>query len=267
MGRSVKRSTRTQPRDSGRRFKQRSCQLCAASVKWVDYKDVELLRRYVSDRGKIRSKRVTGNCQRHQKAIANAVKTARELALLPYTQRPVTERTSNRRGYSANGDTAPSSRYENREGRYAGPDGHHGYEGREDRDNRPRREEGDQPRDAATREAPRQDGERGRTDRNTDRGRPAAGRERRGGSQRGDRSMPGAGGGRARGGEGALGVPEVEGTASRGASGEKPASTKSLLVEEPVSADPAVTAPADAGPPTPSVAPASDSADNGPEVG
>ena len=51
-----------------------------------------MLRKYMSDRGKIRSRRVTGNCAQHQRALAQAIKTARELVLLPYTQRTVTER-------------------------------------------------------------------------------------------------------------------------------------------------------------------------------
>ena len=50
----------------------------------IDYKDFESLRRYLSDKGKIRSRRITGACRRHQNQLANAVKRARELALLPY---------------------------------------------------------------------------------------------------------------------------------------------------------------------------------------
>jgi small subunit ribosomal protein S18 len=50
----------------------------------VDYKDVSMLRRFVSERGKIRSRRITGACRRHQSQVARAVKRARELALLPY---------------------------------------------------------------------------------------------------------------------------------------------------------------------------------------
>src|SRR5438067_1986499 len=56
-------------------------------VKDVDYKDVSLLRKFVSDRGKIRARRVTGNCAQHQRDVATAVKNAREMALLPYTAR------------------------------------------------------------------------------------------------------------------------------------------------------------------------------------
>ena len=59
------------------------CALCRDKVDWVDYKDVSMLRRYVSDRGRIHARRVTGNCARHQNEIAMAIKTARELVLLP----------------------------------------------------------------------------------------------------------------------------------------------------------------------------------------
>ena len=51
----------------------------------IDYKDTTLLRKYISDRGKIRARRVTGNCSQHQRDVAIAVKNAREMALLPYT--------------------------------------------------------------------------------------------------------------------------------------------------------------------------------------
>jgi small subunit ribosomal protein S18 len=54
-------------------------------VAYIDYKDTALLRKFISDRGKIRARRVTGNCSQHQRDIAIAVKNAREMALLPYT--------------------------------------------------------------------------------------------------------------------------------------------------------------------------------------
>jgi small subunit ribosomal protein S18 len=66
---------------SGRR---KSCQYCRDKVEHVDYKDVASLRKFISDRGKIRSRRITGACRRHQNQIATAVKRAREIALLPY---------------------------------------------------------------------------------------------------------------------------------------------------------------------------------------
>lgn len=59
--------------------------LLAPDVTYIDYKDVNLLRKFISDRGKIRARRVTGNCSQHQRDVATAVKNAREMALLPYT--------------------------------------------------------------------------------------------------------------------------------------------------------------------------------------
>src|ERR1700723_1798413 len=91
-------TTRRAPKDLGRRVKKKPCALCRDKTEWVDYKDVPMLRKYMSDRGKIRSRRVTGNCAQHQRALAMAIKTARELILLPYTQRTVTERPGGRGG-------------------------------------------------------------------------------------------------------------------------------------------------------------------------
>lgn len=67
--------------------KKKVCMFCRDKVEWVDYKDVQLLRRFISDRGKIRARRVTGTCAQHQRDVAAAVKNAREMALLPYTAR------------------------------------------------------------------------------------------------------------------------------------------------------------------------------------
>jgi ribosomal protein S18 len=72
-------------------------------VEWVDYKEVNMLRKYMSDRGKIRARRVSGNCTQHQRDVAIAIKTARELALLPYTQRTTTERPGGRGGRGRDG--------------------------------------------------------------------------------------------------------------------------------------------------------------------
>src|SRR5579884_3924682 len=84
------------PRDVGRKTKKKVCVFCKDHMDWVDYKDVNLLRRFMSDRGKIRARRVSGNCAQHQRDVAVAIKTARELALLPYTQRTVSERAGGR---------------------------------------------------------------------------------------------------------------------------------------------------------------------------
>jgi small subunit ribosomal protein S18 len=72
---------RTPPTGPGRR---KSCFFCKSKVEEVDYKNINELRRYVSERGKIRSRRISGACRRHQRQVAVAVKRAREIALLPY---------------------------------------------------------------------------------------------------------------------------------------------------------------------------------------
>ena len=64
--------------------RRKPCPYCRDKVDFVDYKDIGALRRFISDRGKIRSRRITGACRRHQNQIARAVKRARELSLLPY---------------------------------------------------------------------------------------------------------------------------------------------------------------------------------------
>ena len=79
---SGNRRPRTAPGSGGGRRK--SCHFCRDKVDQIDYKDFQSLRRYLSDRGKIRSRRITGACRRHQNQLATAVKRARELALLPY---------------------------------------------------------------------------------------------------------------------------------------------------------------------------------------
>ena len=68
-----------------RKPKKKVCMFCKEKVSYVDYKDTGLLRRFISDRGKIRARRVTGNCTQHQRDVATAVKNSREMALLPYT--------------------------------------------------------------------------------------------------------------------------------------------------------------------------------------
>ena len=74
-------SKRNAPTGPGRR---KSCFFCKSKVDEVDYKNVNELRRYVSEKGKIRNRRISGACRRHQRQVAVAVKRARELALLPY---------------------------------------------------------------------------------------------------------------------------------------------------------------------------------------
>jgi small subunit ribosomal protein S18 len=86
------RSTRRGPKDTGRRMKKKVCIFCTEHIESVDYKEVNLLRKFMSDRGKIRARRVSGNCAQHQRDVAVAIKTARELALLPYAQRTTSDR-------------------------------------------------------------------------------------------------------------------------------------------------------------------------------
>jgi small subunit ribosomal protein S18 len=64
--------------------RRKSCFFCKDKVEEVDYKNAAQLRRYISEKGKIRNRRVTGACRRHQRQVAVAVKRAREMALLPY---------------------------------------------------------------------------------------------------------------------------------------------------------------------------------------
>src|SRR6476659_4178159 len=85
-------------KDNARRSKKKISVLTQEKVEYVDYKDVNLLRRFMSDRAKIRARRVTGNDSQQQKEIARAIKNAREMALLPYASRVTTQRTSRDRG-------------------------------------------------------------------------------------------------------------------------------------------------------------------------
>jgi small subunit ribosomal protein S18 len=81
-----------------RRGRPKVCRFCAEHLEWVDYKDVNLLRRFMNDRGRIRARGATGTCAQHQRDVAVAIKTARELALLPYAVRTVAADPGDRRG-------------------------------------------------------------------------------------------------------------------------------------------------------------------------
>src|SRR3954467_11525279 len=103
---AVKRgATRAQPprTRNGRPAKPKVCVFCVTHVEWVDYKDVNTLRRLMSDRGKIKARRVTGTCRQHQRDVAIAIKTARELALLPYALTPSAADKPGRGGGSRDG--------------------------------------------------------------------------------------------------------------------------------------------------------------------
>ena len=80
-------------KDNSRRAKKKVSLLTSERVEYVDYKDVNLLRRFTSDRAKIRARRVTGNDSQQQSTVAMAIKNAREMALLPYSNRVTQQRT------------------------------------------------------------------------------------------------------------------------------------------------------------------------------
>lgn len=122
----MKRSPKGKGKDAGRKFKKKISILNSENVEYVDWKDVNLLRRFVSDRAKVRARRVTGNDVQQQREIAKAIKNAREMALIPYANRVTTQR-GGRRG-DRDGDD------------------------RRDRRDRPDRDEA--PRDEATTAAP-----------------------------------------------------------------------------------------------------------------
>jgi small subunit ribosomal protein S18 len=69
-----------------RRRKRRKCALCSKDTNFVDYKDLNFLKEYVSDKGRIIPRRINGSCAKHQRTIKLAIKRARQMALLPYTR-------------------------------------------------------------------------------------------------------------------------------------------------------------------------------------
>lgn len=73
------------PMNRGRKARKKVCGFCVDKIENIDYKDIARLRRYMSERGKILPRRVTGTCARHQRELTVAIKRARHLALLPYT--------------------------------------------------------------------------------------------------------------------------------------------------------------------------------------
>ena len=109
-GRRASGTTTARPSRGG----AKGCQFCAANTVWIDYKDIATLRRFTSDRGKIRAGRVSGTCAQHQREVTIAVKTARELALLPYSERTTAPGRAPR---GSRGDRGPRATLEP-----AGPD-------------------------------------------------------------------------------------------------------------------------------------------------
>src|SRR5947209_216392 len=102
---------KSQAPDRRRPIKKKTSILSSESIDWVDYKDVNLLRRFMSERAKIRARRVTGNSAQQQRAVARAIRIAREMALLPYSVRQVTQRSrGGRRDRGDRGDRGDRDR-------------------------------------------------------------------------------------------------------------------------------------------------------------
>lgn len=93
---SKKNKARAAKDQDTRKIKKKTSVLVIEKVDYVDYKDIDLLNRFISDRAKIRNRRVTGNDMQQQREVANAVKIAREMALIPYAKRVATHRKMSR---------------------------------------------------------------------------------------------------------------------------------------------------------------------------
>ena len=127
MGRRGGRQATKRGNDRGQRAqgppsrpgKPKACVFCATGLDWVDYKDVNTLRRLMSDRGKIKARRVTGTCRQHQRDVAIAIKTARELALLPYALSPAVADRPRRGGRRDSGPQAAGGGSGSTNGAYA----------------------------------------------------------------------------------------------------------------------------------------------------
>ena len=98
MAKVKKRGSSKNMKDAGRRGKKKVSILSQEKIDYVDWKDANLLRRFVSERAKIRARRVNGNDTQQQKLVADAIKVAREMALIPYASRVTTQRSNRERG-------------------------------------------------------------------------------------------------------------------------------------------------------------------------
>ena len=125
------RRSKSAAADRRRPQKKKVSILNTENIEWIDYKDVNLLRRFMSERAKIRARRVTGNSAQQQREVAKAIRIAREMALLPYSVRQVTQRKGGRRERGDRDDRPPR-----------------------DRDDRPPRDRDDRPRPDAAPGAP-----------------------------------------------------------------------------------------------------------------
>ena len=101
---SQQQSQRRRPGGPVGQIRRRNCFFCKDKIAEVDYKNINQLRRYISERGKIRSRRITGACRRHQVQVAQAVKRAREMALLPYVAEGSDDSSGGRGGRRDRGD-------------------------------------------------------------------------------------------------------------------------------------------------------------------
>ena len=107
-----KKQPRMSAKDLRKPRKKKVSPIVKDKIEYVDYKDVNLLRAFISDRAKIRGQRVSGNNRQQQREVAKAIKVARDLALIPYAQRVVTQRKGDRRRGRSDRDDA---RYEDRD--------------------------------------------------------------------------------------------------------------------------------------------------------
>ena len=104
MARERRSNSKSAASDRRRPQKKKISILNTEQVEWIDYKDVNLLRRFMSERAKIRARRVTGNSTQQQREVAKAIRLAREMALLPYSVRQVTQRKGGRRDRGDRGE-------------------------------------------------------------------------------------------------------------------------------------------------------------------
>ena len=117
------RRSKSAAADRRRPQKKKVSILNTESIEWIDYKDVNLLRRFMSERAKIRARRVTGNSAQQQREVAKAIRIAREMALLPYSVRQVTQRKGGRRERGDRDDRPPRDDRRERPEAEFGPDG------------------------------------------------------------------------------------------------------------------------------------------------
>jgi small subunit ribosomal protein S18 len=142
------RRSKSAAADRRRPQKKKVSILNTESIDWIDYKDVNLLRRFMSERAKIRARRVTGNSAQQQREVAKAIRIAREMALLPYSVRQVTQRKGGRRERGDRDDRPPRDRDDR-------PPRDRDDRPPRDRDDRPPRDRDDRPpRDSAVPGAP-----------------------------------------------------------------------------------------------------------------